>query len=186
MRSANLLSGDLSLMISSALSNGTKEVAIRMDTRNASVLILIGGRASVLLPQLRHYQAPQETKSKASTFFRIAAINRHACFYFHSIFFCRTALSLFRRHWESRFSFPARTVVGNFHVPITGHVDLDFAAIQPSGSCALNHHVSMNLRARHVAVDLKIDFANIDKASLGIAKLDRCFVVTLTKMAVAI
>jgi hypothetical protein len=43
----------------------------------------------------------------------------------------------------------------------------------------------MNLRARHV-VDLKIDFANIDKASLSIAKLDRCFVVTLTKMAVVI
>ena len=38
----------------------------------------------------------------------------------------------------------------------------------------------------HVAVDLKIDFANIDKASLGIAKLDRCFVVALMKLAVAI
>ena len=101
-------------------------------------------------------------------------------------FFRRTALLLFRRHWESRFSFSVRTVVGNFHVPITGHVDLDFAAIQPSGSCALNDHVSMNLRGGHVAVDLKIDFANIDKASLSIAKLDRCFVVTLMKLAVAI
>ncbi len=65
-----------------------------------------------------------------------------------------------------------RTVVGNFHVPITG-LDLDFGAIQPSGSCALNHHVSMNLLAGDVVVDLKIDFANIDKASLSTAKLDR-------------
>jgi hypothetical protein len=79
-----------------------------------------------------------------------------------------------------------RTIIGNFHVPITGRVDLDFGAIQPSGSCALNHPVSMNLPAGHVAVDLKIDFANIDKASLSIAKLDRCFVVTLMKLAVAI
>src|SRR6266550_3939017 len=55
-----------------------------------------------------------------------------------------------------------------------------------SGSCALNHHVSMNLLAGDVVVDLKIDFANIDKASLSTAKLDRCFVVALIKLAVAI
>src|SRR5690348_7874166 len=101
------------------------------------------------------------------------------------LFFCRRALSLLRQHWESCFSFPVRTVVGNFHVPITG-LDLDFGAIQPSGSRALNHDVSMNLLAGHVVVDLQIDFANIDKASLSTAKLDRCFVVTLMKLAVAI
>jgi hypothetical protein len=111
--------------------------------------------------------------------------DRIAYFYFRSIF-STARLSLFRRHWESRFSFFVWTVVGNFHLPITGRVDLDFGAIKPSGSCALNHHVSMNLRAGHVAVDLKIDFANIDKASLGIAKLDRCFVVTSMKLGVAI
>src|SRR2546430_9212139 len=62
---------------------------------------------------------------------------------------------------KKRFYFHLRPVEGNFHVPITGRVDLDFGALQPSGSCARTKHVSLYLSAWHVAVALTIDDAII-------------------------
>jgi hypothetical protein len=59
-RNASFPSGDLSLMVFSALSEETKQLTIRMDAEatNTSESIVIGG-----------HHTPQETESKASTFF---------------------------------------------------------------------------------------------------------------------
>src|SRR5882724_13303424 len=95
-------------------------------------------------------------------------------------------LSRFNVEVEAALPTAARTFVGNFRVPIAGHVDLDFGSVPARRIRPLDAAAGVHLHFSHVHIHVELHVANIDKLTVTIAKLDHHFVVALTKSALAI
>src|SRR5882724_8978278 len=92
-------------------------------------------------------------------------------------------LSRFNVEVEAALPTAARTFVGNFRVPIAGHVDLDFGSVPARRIRPLDCAAGVHLHPGHVHIHIELYVADINELALRVSEFDEEFVVAAAELA---